>query len=77
MGIRRWERLRAARAADKQRIETALVVQSTTITRAQISDLEYATPIADVSGGDTVDTQARTTLNTLLAALRTQGILPT
>jgi hypothetical protein len=77
MARRRWDRIREARLEDAQRTSVALAVQTATITRSQITDLEYASPIADVTGGDTVDTQARTTLNTLLAALRTQGILPT
>lgn len=39
--------------------------------------VKQASAIADASGGATVDTQARSALNSLLATLRTYGIIKT
>lgn len=38
---------------------------------------KQASAISDASGGATVDSQARTAINTLLATLRTYGIIKT
>lgn len=39
--------------------------------------VKQASAIADASGGATIDSQARTALNSLLATLRTYGIIKT
>ena len=39
--------------------------------------VKQASAISDASGGATVDSQARTALNSLLATLRTYGIIKT
>lgn len=62
---------------DVQAYSANLAAWSALATAAKQDAITPAGAIADASGGATVDTQARTALNALLAALRTQGLLTT